>query len=493
MEMPRKKENCSLLDYSVELSDSFRKIYSVEKRKEKGQFFTNKKVAFFMASLLDLRHAEIKLLDPGAGTGILSAAICDRIILESKNKLNLTIDCYEQDSEVVPYLECLMSECKNVFEKHGHELSFNIYESNFILDNANHYKRKYDLAISNPPYYKLRKDSAESLAVDHLKLDSPNIYSLFMLIVAKMLKKNGEMIFIVPRSFCSGLHFKKTRRWLVENLHFENIHLFKSRTNIFDDNEVHQENIIFKAIKKFPGERGTVVSSSYSKEFEDFFKIEATFSDIIFSKNGENYIRIPTSEKDLKIIRIVDSWEHKLEDFGMTVSTGKVVDFRTKENLREDYSEKDCVPLIWLQNLEKNGVNLNPENFNKKRGINVNKKTSRVLIPVKNYVLMKRLTSKCSKKRIFAAPFLRKEFKNFKLVGFENHLNYICGINRDLDINEVNCLCAFLTSDIVDEYFRIINGSTQVNASELLKMPLPKYDLMYKLANVRNLDEVQDM
>lgn len=497
MEMPQKRKNCSLLDYSVELSDFFRSIYPVYQRKEKGQFFTNKKVASFMANLLDLKHDELKLLDPGAGTGTLSAAVCDRIILESKNKIKLTIDCYELDSCVVPYLKCLLLECKKVFEEHGHELNFNIHGSNFILDNANYdkdkEKKKYDFVISNPPYYKLRKDSFESSAVDYLKLDSPNIYSLFMLFAAKMLKKDGEMVFIVPRSFCSGLYYKKIRKWFVKNLHFEMIHLFQSRNNIFDYKEVHQENIIFKVVKRYPEGLGTIVSSSYNKDFGDFTKIEAKFSDIVHSKNGDNYIRIPTSEKDLKIIHIVDSWEHTLEDFGMTVSTGKVVGFRTKENLRDNYLEEGCVPLLWMHNLEKDGINLNPKRFNKKGGININENTRKILIPVKNYILLKRLTSKCNIKRIFASPFLQKEFRQFKFIGLENHLNYICGIDRDLDIDEVNDMCAFLTSDIVDKYFRLINGSTQLNASDLLKMPLPKYDLICKLANTQNLDEVQNI
>jgi adenine-specific DNA-methyltransferase len=106
---------------------------------------------------------------------------------------------------------------------------------------------------------------------------------------------------------------------------------------------------------------------------------------------------------------------------------------------------------------------------------------------------LKRLTSKCSKKRIFASPFLQKEFKHFKSIGLENHLNYIYGINRDLNINEVNDLCAFLSSDIIDKYFRLMNGSTQINALDLLRMPLPEYDLICKLANIQNLDEVQNI
>ena len=151
MEVCQKKKDQSILDYCVELSDYFRKIYSIDKRKEKGQFFTNKKVASFMASLFDLNRHELRLLDPGAGTGILSAAVCDRIVLESESKTKLTVDCYEPDSCVIPFLKSVLSECKSVLEDHGHEMDFNIYESNFVLDNADYDKesREKDIQFSH--------------------------------------------------------------------------------------------------------------------------------------------------------------------------------------------------------------------------------------------------------------------------------------------------------------------------------------------------------
>lgn len=476
MKIPQKKKDQNTLDFAEKASDNFRRYYLADQRKENGQFFTNKKVAAFMASLIDISSSEMRILDPGAGTGILSAAVCDRVINESKSKMRLIIDCYELDSYAIPYLKNVLSECRDSLQEFGHELDFNIYESNFVLENANYDKDKekieYSAAISNPPYYKLRKDSPEVLAVEHYKLNPPNIYSLFMFFAAKMLKKEGEMIFIVPRSFCSGLYYKKIRKWLVKNLHFEKIHLFESRKNIFDADEILQENIIFKAVKKYPGQLGTIVSSSYDKDFSDYMKIEAMFSDIVFSKNGDSYIRIPTSERDLKIIRMVDEWEGYLKDLNLEISTGPVVDFRTKQNLRFEIDEQS-VPLLWMHNVQDFKVVWPSPKNGKKQAIKDNKETNSLLVPVKNYVLLKRFTSKEQKHRLDPAIFLGENFSQFDKVGFENHLNYIYKKNGELSNFEAYGLAAILKNNITDTYFRALNGNTQVNASEIRNLPLP--------------------
>lgn len=476
MEIPQKKKDQNLLDYTGQVSDNFRRYYSIDQRKEKGQFFTNKKVAAFMASLVDIDSNELKVLDPGAGTGILSAAICDRVIKESKNKLKLTIDCYELDSYVIPYLKQVLSTCKDSLQEFGHEMDFNIYEYNFVLENANYdkcvEKVKYDVVISNPPYYKLSKDSAEALAVEHYKLNPPNIYSLFMFFAAKMLRKESEMVFIVPRSFCSGLYYKKIRKWLVKNLHFEKIHLFESRKDIFDDNEVLQENIIFKAIKKYPQELGTIVSSSYNKDFNNYTCIEARFSDIVFSNNGDSYIRIPTSERDLKIIRMVDKWEEYLKDLDLEISTGPVVDFRTKQNLKTEI-DNESVPLLWMHNLQGFKVRWPSPKNGKEQAIKNSDETNNILVPIRNYVLLKRFTSKEQKHRLDPSIFLKEEFQQFDKIGFENHLNYIYKKVGELSDFEAYGLAAILKNTISDTYFRTLNGNTQVNASEIRNLPFP--------------------
>src|SRR5665213_3654672 len=53
-------------------------------RTELGQFFTPWDIAAFMASMPILEREAITILDPGAGTGMLSAAVVARLCSASK-------------------------------------------------------------------------------------------------------------------------------------------------------------------------------------------------------------------------------------------------------------------------------------------------------------------------------------------------------------------------------------------------------------------------
>lgn len=100
-----KTDRHKILDAVVENTNDF--IASVPKtqRKKFGQFFTTAQTAKFMASLfeIDFNKPELDILDAGAGTGILSAALLDHIYSSGyKGIVNLT--CYETDSVVLPIL-----------------------------------------------------------------------------------------------------------------------------------------------------------------------------------------------------------------------------------------------------------------------------------------------------------------------------------------------------------------------------------------------------
>lgn len=58
-------------------------------RKKYGQFFTNLNTAKYMSLLFDLNKLNdtISILDPGAGTGILSCALLERINKEKKLRI----------------------------------------------------------------------------------------------------------------------------------------------------------------------------------------------------------------------------------------------------------------------------------------------------------------------------------------------------------------------------------------------------------------------
>ena len=259
MKITKRAEQEGLVEYAERLSELYARTYNAKIRKLNGKFFTPKQVSTYMASLFEIPHNTIRLLDPGAGTGVLTAAFCERL-LDNDKIVNLTIDAFENDSDLLPLLKKVLDSCKLELEGRGHGVEYNINEQDFILHNVEYFKKSdsrrgnkkhvlYDFVISNPPYYKLNKDSPQSVAMKELVSGQPNIYAFFMALSASMVKPKGEMVFITPRSFCSGLYYKKFREWFLSNVQISNIHIFESRKEIFDKDEVLQENIIIKAMR----------------------------------------------------------------------------------------------------------------------------------------------------------------------------------------------------------------------------------------------------
>ncbi len=278
--------NKSLINYSESLSELYTDNININERKQKGQIFTPMQVSSFMAKLFKINKTQFNLLDPGAGTGILTSAFCNQLVIINKRS-NINIDVYENDTNLLPLLKKNLLKCKQELEDKGYKINFSIYSEDFILKNAKYFRKDslfnnkdnqkyYDYIISNPPYYKLNKNSLQAKVIPELISGQPNIYALFMGISASLLKSDGEMVFITPRSFCSGLYYKKFREWLLNNIHIEHIHIFESRKEVFDKDKILQENIIIKA-KKTKNDRGNkkiYITTSYNRKFDKFKKFQ---------------------------------------------------------------------------------------------------------------------------------------------------------------------------------------------------------------------------
>src|SRR5437879_11493601 len=86
-----------LLTHALDAQIKYERQTSLDDRKRKGQFFTPPEVCAFMASLFSLKPpATLRLLDPGAGVGSLTAAICDRF-LNLRSSRHLEIHLFEKD------------------------------------------------------------------------------------------------------------------------------------------------------------------------------------------------------------------------------------------------------------------------------------------------------------------------------------------------------------------------------------------------------------
>lgn len=123
-----------------------------------GQFFTPAAAAQLIASLPRLPSTgTLRVLDPGAGSGMLTAALVRRVLAEQP-ELSVEIVAIERDPAVLPHLQATLAECERAGE--GRVVAESV-EADFILDSTGlgaslNLEAQFDLVIENPPYGKLR-------------------------------------------------------------------------------------------------------------------------------------------------------------------------------------------------------------------------------------------------------------------------------------------------------------------------------------------------
>ena len=229
-----------MLEKIIELTNEYIEGMPKKERKKYGQFFTSMETARFMSGLynFDEKTDRVSVLDAGAGSGILSCAFIERMeTIDSIQEIELT--CYENDENVLPLLKRNLEYCKEETTK---KLTVNIIEDNYILSQyldfnhmlgGNAEPKKYDFVIGNPPYMKIPKDAPEATAMPEVCYGAPNLYFIFASMGLFNLCENGEMVYIIPRSWTSGAYFKRFREYFLTEGKLEHIHLFVSRNKVF--------------------------------------------------------------------------------------------------------------------------------------------------------------------------------------------------------------------------------------------------------------------
>ncbi|MDC3418711.1 BsuBI/PstI family type II restriction endonuclease [Aquibacillus salsiterrae] len=498
-----KETSQSLLEYIELLSIEKNKSVTENEKKEKGQYFTSANIAEFMAGLVVFNKRNMKVLDCGSGTGMLTAALIQRIVQEDRS-INIEVDLYENDEKVLPFLEKSMELCREQMEAKGNKFTYSILSDDFIISNSFLFEdtlftisksNKYDVAISNPPYYKVNKNHEYSSILKDYVHGQPNVYFMFMAIAEKLLENNGQLVFITPRSYCSGAYFEKFRSIFFENIDPDHIHLFTSRKGNFKGEKVLQENVILSGFKRSKIEEYITISSSLTSEINESYHQETFKKSLVIDSTDQiNLLRLPTNIEEKETLTLFDNWTNNLSLMNMNISTGPVVNFRNKEFITE-YRESETYPLLFMKNI-KNMEVVFPLGKDDE-GITPDSEKKKLALPSNNYILVKRFTSKEQKKRVDVAIYNASKF-DFKMVGLENHLNYIYKEEGALTIEETYGIAAFLNSNLVDKYFRIVNGNTQVNASDIRPLPFPEYDFIVELGKgiiqneieYKNVDEL---
>jgi len=469
-------------NYADRLGQMYAEGMSEESKKERGQFFTPTSIARFMGRLAEVENSEIRILDPGCGTGVLSCAVAEWLAASGRVK-QIVLTGYETDSDLVPLSEEALSYLKSWLWDRDIELAYTLVPTDFVLDNQDALKPHglfeserpdYDLVITNPPYFKLSGDDPRALAGAHVVNGHANIYSIFLAIAASQLRDDGQMIFITPRSFSSGSYFSAFREYFFGHMQVTRVHLFHSRKEAFGRDSVLQETVILNCRKReeSSNDRLLLVSSSKGASDLDVPEVLTTTASTILNRSSkEKVLYLPTSHEELRIVELFQGWKHTLSDFGIQISTGPVVAFRARQFIRESVSEDSC-PLFWLHNVKPMTLEWPIMKEGKGQHIRVNRESASLLLPNRSYVLLRRFSSKDDRRRLIAAPYFGQT-AHVDFIGVENKVNYIYRPHGHLCRSEVVGLCALLNSNLFDRFFRIFNGNVNVSATELRMMPMP--------------------
>lgn len=427
-------------------------------------------VADFMTSLFQQWPHEIDLLDPGAGIGSLTESFAMKFRNQRLSQKQLSVSAYEIDPTLCSYLSENMGRLKKDGQSTGATLKGEIIKRDFISEAVRRILRgeaPYSHVILNPPYKKIAAGSVHRKLLRKVGIETTNLYAAFVALSIALTKQGGEVVAIIPRSFCNGPYFRPFREWLFNNASLVQIHVFESRNKAFRDDHVLQENVIIHLVRGIQ-QSAVKVSSSHDTSFSDYEERFLSFNDIVNSEDKEKFIRIPIPTATPHFPSEFISYN--LKDLDLNVATGPVVDFRVRELCLSD-PIREAAPLLYAHHFTSRGLEW-PRSHRKPNAIVINSRTRKLLMPRGWYVVVRRFSSKEEKRRIVASVVNPHDLPH-NFYGFENHLNVFHFRKQGIESNTAHGLALFLNATITDVLFRTFSGHTQVNATDLRSMRFP--------------------
>ncbi len=431
-----------------------------------AQFMTPSVIADFMAGLFDPPGSSAALMDAGAGIGSLTIAAVRRLGNVG------SVDAWEIDPLMLEHLEANLA---RLAVKHR-VLAADFIES-AVPRIALSMGTRYTHAILNPPYKKLNSDSAHRALLRKVGIETVNLYTAFVALCVLLMQDQGQVVAIIPRSFCNGPYYRPFREFLLSTCSLERIHVFQSRNKAFKDDDVLQENVIVKLVKG-KGQGDIVVSNSHDQRLTDYSERRIPFTDIVKAADLESFIHIPIETRVTEFG--VSLFQHSLKEIGIEVSTGPVVDFRLKDHWLADPTP-GSIPLLYPHHFS-SGEMQYPKRHKKPNALKNSEEVRKWLMPNDCYVLVKRFSSKEERRRVVAYVVNPEDLKCDQ-VGFENHWNVLHRHRRGIEPILARGLACFLNSTILDKHFRVFSGHTQVNATDLRNIKYPSMKLLKALGH----------
>lgn len=252
-----------------------------------GIYFTPDNIINFMLKLIDfnslIKKNDLTILEPACALAQFLIEIKKNIELTSKNSKFIGV---EINSLIVNYFQHI---------KYKHNIE--IINEDFLLWKTD---MLFDLIIGNPPYgipanshhYPIRvDDETKDLYKQSFEtwFGKYNLYGAFIEKSIKLLKPNGQLIFIVPATFLILDEFKKLREYLAQN---GNTSLIYMGPNVFKP-EADVASIIINFQKENKFSHSLTLSKAKENKIYNILDIKPWRGEVVrfeseFSKKLEN-------------------------------------------------------------------------------------------------------------------------------------------------------------------------------------------------------------
>jgi hypothetical protein len=319
-----------LLKQYSELTLTLTKQLSKAEKKEFGIFITPrtiiKELYQSIMSIDPTNMPDIKnVLEPSCGT-------CEMLNYFSENLNNADFDCIEYNETIFDAIKSMP--CNNI----TNTVSF--YKMDFMDYTSN---KLYDLIVGNPPYFVCKKTQVPS-EFNKFVTGRPNIFGLFILKSITLLKPNGILAFIIPRSFLNSIYYSKIRDFIKKTCRIITIQDYDDDNDFIDTDQM----TIGLVIQRLEYNCENLEDCPYSLKLNNSF---------IFSDNS------------LQLKQLFEG-STTIEKMGLKVRTGQIVWNEHKAILSDN---EDHSLLVYNTNISKNNT-LEVKKFkNEKKGQYINR------------------------------------------------------------------------------------------------------------------------
>ena len=430
-----------------------------------GRFFTKRETAAKMASMFAFLETKplMRILDPGTGTGILSAALLEAVCL-GRAAQEVRLVCYENDALYLPMLKNNLERLRRRAKReHGVKVVYEVREENFLLAPHGETDDLFDCVIMNPPRELLSRGAPETLPAGDL-LTSPKIDAcyLFLAAAALRLSDEGQLVASLPTGFATGVTLTRLREALFDDCRLTGMHLFRSNKGLKKD---------FLLSLKKTDEPGEPVPVSVSRETDDGLLTEQLPPlpyPLIVREGGAGLLLLQNAD-DLSVLRRMAAMPRRFSDYGLHIKTGLTLPSRYPE-LLSDKSAPGAVPLIHPRSLGAGRVTFPAKGLH---GQFIRPSIPSLIQNNRNLLLIKRFPPKSDPRKLICAVYMASQAGGYRFISTHNKLNYIDRDGDEMDAPFLVGLYAALSGKLYNRYVSIISRSEQINATELSDLPLP--------------------